>query len=173
MKLFSSSTFFAILALGWMGLITYTSSLRGKQLKIARVMYVMPHRTAHWAAGTNAPTGVWGVVDRQDYTNILDKPVHAFEFSVLLLLWWRSCAMAKRPAVRTRAVLLAAAVSMAFACFDEYHQSFTPGRQMRAGDLLADWTGVGIGAVMGAQWTSWRRRRAAKNKPPSTTEPRA
>ena len=149
--------FFAALAVCWMGLITYSSGMQGSQLKVARTMYVMPHRTAHWAAGTNAPTGFWGAVDRQNYTNILDKPVHMAEFAVLMLLWWRAFSVSHRALFHTRALVIAAAISIPFACLDEYHQSFTPGRQMRAGDLAANCAGVLIAAGLVVAWHAWKK----------------
>ncbi len=161
MKLLRSSVFFAVLALGWMGLITYTSSLSGRQLKIARTVYVMPHRTARWAAGTNAPSGFWGVVDHVDYTNILDKPVHAAEFAVLMTLWWSSFILSRRVLLRARAIQIASGISLVFSALDEYHQSFVPGRQMTLGDLTADAAGVLAVAVLVHVWRVWRRRRRA------------
>ena len=143
-----SPVLYAVLALLWMGGIFYTSSLGSRELKVARSIYVAPHRAAHWASGTNVPAGIWGRVDRQDYTNILDKPPHALAYAVLTLLWWRSFSLTRRKGIGNRAVLLAALIAFIFGCSDEYHQSFSPGRQMRLDDLAANC--VGIAAVSAA-----------------------
>lgn len=148
-----SSKLFAVLALVWMGLIWHLSSTPSRDIKITRTLYVMPHRAAHWATGKNAPLGVWGLVDRQDYTNIMDKPLHALEFGVLALLWWRSFSLARLPMIRMRAIWLSILISLAYACTDEYHQSFTPEREMSFNDLMADTAGIAV--VVAA--CSWRR----------------
>jgi VanZ family protein len=57
--------------------------------------------------------------------------------------------------VKTAVFLLLAAVL--WGCSDEIHQSFTPGRSVEIGDVVADVTGVGLAVGIGA--TILRRTR--------------
>ena len=72
-----------------------------------------------------------------------DKPLHALEYSGFTLVLAR--------AVTTsgfRGLLLPLAItalaSAFFAAFDEYYQSYVPGRDSSALDWLADLTGIGV-----------------------------
>ncbi len=76
----------------------------------------------------------------------LDKAAHFIAYAVLAWttgLWlprrdWRA-----RP---LRTALIVTAVCAAYGAADELHQSFVPGRDMSAGDWLADVLGAGTGA---------------------------
>ena len=75
------------------------------------------------------------------------KIVHMAEFGLLWWLWCRALGF-RRPA-------LAAAITLAFAATDEYHQTFVHGRHGSPVDWLIDGAGV---AVAWALWASNRRR---------------
>ncbi|WP_354701983.1 hypothetical protein DSM112329_02328 [Paraconexibacter sp. AEG42_29] len=86
------------------------------------------------------------------------KIVHATEYGVLWWLWLR--ALDRVPAVRFRRAgpqLLAAVITIAYACTDELHQSFVDGRHGTPVDVLIDSTGVAI-AVAITRTVQARRR---------------
>ena len=87
--------------------------------------------------------GVWDTV--------LRKGAHMTEFGLLTLLWWRALG---RPAP-------AAAIAIAYAISDEWHQSFVPTRHGSPVDVLIDTAGVllAIGAAH-----AWRRGRAERRE---------
>ena len=72
------------------------------------------------------------------------KIVHATEYALLCLLWWR--------ALRTltpsdRAALIALCVSVAYGATDEYHQTFVHGRHGAPLDVVIDGAGAGLTAL--------------------------
>ncbi len=85
--------------------------------------------------------GVWDLIGR--------KIVHAAEYALLCVLWWRAFVGLT---TRGRAVVAAAAVSVAYAISDEVHQSFIEGRNGSPIDVAIDSVGV-AGAWL------WLRRR--------------
>ncbi len=85
--------------------------------------------------------GVWDTVGR--------KIVHAAEYALLSVLWWRAFAALT---TRDRALVAAAAVSLAYAISDEIHQSFIEGRHGAPVDVAIDSAGIAAAAV-------WLRRR--------------
>lgn len=85
--------------------------------------------------------GTWDLVGR--------KVIHAAEYALLCVLWWRAFA---GMTTRGRAVAAAAAVSLAYAVSDETHQSFVEGRNGTPVDVAIDSVGI---AAAGA----WLRRR--------------
>jgi VanZ family protein len=87
--------------------------------------------------------GVWDTIGR--------KVVHAAEYALLCLLWWRALAGVT---TRRRALAVAAAVSLAYAATDELHQSFIEHRHGTPVDVAID--AVGIAATC-----AWVRRRNA------------
>lgn len=64
------------------------------------------------------------------------KLVHAFEYGLLWWLWLSAFGF-RRP-------WLAAAVTLAYAASDEYHQTFVPGRHGTPVDVLVDSAGIPI-----------------------------
>ena len=78
------------------------------------------------------------------------KIIHAVEYGLLCLLWWRALATKTTP---SRAIAIAAAIAIAYAVSDEFHQSFIEGRRGSPVDVLID----SVGAVATAAWL--RRRR--------------
>lgn len=51
-------------------------------------------------------------------------------------------------------------VILLYACSDEFHQSFVPGRTASWHDSLLDF----FGGICALGWLSWRRRRAVRNE---------
>jgi hypothetical protein len=64
-----------------------------------------------------------------------------------------------------RAALVAIALAVAFGAADEWHQSFTPGRDASWLDLLADT----VGATAGALAVTWYSRRRCPAPPSSVS----
>jgi VanZ family protein len=74
------------------------------------------------------------------YDVLLRKLAHIAEYAILtaLLLW------ALRPHLTSRAhgLLMAAVIALLYACSDEWHQSFVPGREGSIRDVGVDGVGV-------------------------------
>lgn len=87
---------------------------------------------------------------------ILRKIVHAAEYALLCVLWWRALV---RTRVRRHAALLALAIAVAYAASDEYHQSFVEGRHGSPVDVAIDSAGA-LAAVVAI-----RRRSDARREP--------
>ena len=77
------------------------------------------------------------------------KFVHAAEYALLTLLWWRalSTLMRKQPAI-----IGAICLALAYAVSDEYHQTFVSGRHGSPVDVAIDAAGAGLAAFL-----LWRR----------------
>jgi VanZ family protein len=91
----------------------------------------------------NSGLGTWDTV--------LRKGAHMLEFGLLWALWWR--------AFGYRASGAAAAIALAYAVSDEYHQSFVEGRVGSPVDVLIDAAGIALAALLA--------RRAAYSQPRS------
>jgi VanZ family protein len=78
------------------------------------------------------------------------KLVHMGEYAVLFLLWLR--------ATRWRNPVLAAAIAVAYAAGDEWHQTAVAGRHGSPVDVLIDSTGVAIA------WAVWLRASRARSR---------
>jgi hypothetical protein len=81
------------------------------------------------------------------------KLAHAFEFGLLWWLWLR--------ALGFRAPWAAAAIAVAYAIGDEYHQTFVPGREGTSIDVAIDCAGVAIA------WALDRRLRRRRRSQPA------
>ncbi|MDR0551017.1 MAG: VanZ family protein [Spirochaetaceae bacterium] len=93
--------------------------------------------------------------------NISDKLIHFVCFAGLTgawSWWWTPKAVKTRP-IRS-ALITICAVSL-YGIIDEFHQSFTPGRECSALDWLADT----LGAVLGVSAGFWSMRVFPKIKP--------
>ena len=75
---------------------------------------------------------------------------HAGEFALLTVLW----AWALAPRLGRGGIAVAVVVSLAYAVFDEVHQSFVPGRDADPLDVLVDAAGIAL-AALAVRW--WRR----------------
>jgi VanZ family protein len=93
-----------------------------------------------------------GVID-----TIGRKLVHAGEYALLCVLWWR----ALRTVVRPRAAaIVAVAVALAYAATDEVHQTFVHGRHGTPIDVLID----AAGAIVAAVFLRRREERARRGR---------
>ena len=90
----------------------------------------------------NSGLGAWDTIGR--------KFVHAASYGLMWWLWHRALAF--------RAPLAAAAITIAYAATDEFHQSFVEGRHGTPVDVLIDAAGVLIAMAL----TARRRVRAAE-----------
>lgn len=84
-----------------------------------------------------------------------DKVAHFAAFGLLATLWAR--ALAAGGSTLVRAALLALAVTSGYGALDEYHQSFTPGRDVEFADWLADSSGAAMAVVLYAAWPAYRQ----------------
>jgi VanZ family protein len=75
-----------------------------------------------------------------DLDLFLRKAAHMTEYGLLALLWWR--------ALRTRSPWPAAAIAVAYATTDEWHQTFVTGRHGTPVDVVIDATGVVLAIVL-------------------------
>ena len=72
---------------------------------------------------------------------------HFTQYAALAALW----AWALVPALGTRGLLAAGAISFAYAISDEYHQSFVEGRDSDPFDVMVDALGIVFALVVAAQ----------------------
>jgi len=144
---------FGAAAIIWMALISIASAQPKGSLPFLQQIYAAPHRLLALCPPAVRTHGMVGWLDQQCYAQILDKPLHALEYAVLALLWLQSLRAARRPRLRQHAIAWMMLFTLMFAVFDESQQAFTPGREMRAGDLLADTFGV----LAVAAWARLRR----------------
>jgi VanZ family protein len=77
------------------------------------------------------------------------KIVHMAEYALLCFLWWRALAGTSSPG---GALAAAAAISLAYAVTDEFHQTFIEGRHGTPVDVAIDSVGIAAACV-------WVRRR--------------
>lgn len=96
----------------------------------------------------------------------LDKIVH---FSIYSFLGFSFCrAMTQRlrsdwiPTEYLRPLIFGIALTTAYGAFDEWRQSFTPGRSVEGLDLLADFLGGCFGAYLTIVYRAWVIRFEAK-----------
>jgi VanZ family protein len=73
---------------------------------------------------------------------VLRKMVHAFEFGLLYMLWWKSLADSKHR------WFSAFCIAFAYAVSDEFHQSFVHGRVASPVDVGIDTFGIVIAILL-------------------------
>jgi VanZ family protein len=73
------------------------------------------------------------------------KFVHAGEYALLCLLWWRAFRTVISP---RRALVSAFSIAAAYAVTDELHQRVVPGRHSSWVDVLIDSLGAGLAAIL-------------------------
>jgi VanZ family protein len=81
--------------------------------------------------------GVWDTIGR--------KIFHAAEYALLCFLWWRAFAGVT---TRTGALAAAAAISLAYAITDEFHQTFIEGRHGAPVDVVIDSVGIAAACLL-------------------------
>jgi VanZ family protein len=79
------------------------------------------------------------------------KVVHMTEYGVLWWLWCRALGFG------TRAAIVAAAITLAYAATDEFHQTFVHGRNGSPVDWLIDAGGVAVAWALTLVWARSRR----------------
>jgi VanZ family protein len=90
---------------------------------------------------------------------VLRKLGHMVEYGLLWLLWWR--ALGYRPG---GGAAVAAAIALAYAASDEWHQTFVAGRSGSPVDWAIDAAGVAVAWLL-ARRRARRRRPAAHEIP--------
>jgi VanZ family protein len=73
------------------------------------------------------------------------KFVHAGEYALLCLLWWRALRTVIEP---RRALVSAFSIAAAYAVTDELHQRVVPGRHSSWVDVLIDSLGAALAAIL-------------------------
>jgi VanZ family protein len=91
---------------------------------------------------------------------IFRKLGHVTGYALLTGLWW----WALRGVTR-RPLLLAVAISFAYACSDEFHQTFVSGRTGTPVDVAIDSIGIALAA-----WLILRRSTPAERRRPDTVQ---
>ncbi len=98
-------------------------------------------------------------VDRAWWDVGLRKLAHVTEYALLTFLWWRAL-----HGLGMRSALPAAiAISLLYACTDEFHQTFVDGRHGTPVDVGVDSIGIAIAAVAIAAYA--RRRIRGPSRP--------
>jgi VanZ family protein len=98
-------------------------------------------------------------VDRAWWDVVLRKAAHVTEYAVLTFLWWRAL---RRLGVEA-ALPAAIAISLLYACSDEFHQTFVDGRTGTPVDVGIDAIGMTIAAVAISIYA--RRRTRGPSRP--------
>jgi VanZ family protein len=88
-----------------------------------------------------SPAKVTSQINWQDFA--IKKTAHMIEYAVFTTLLYR--ALRKSGFDIKRAGYVALAIAILYASTDEYHQSFTPGREPTVRDVIFDATGSVIG----------------------------
>lgn len=86
--------------------------------------------------------------DLEDFPQVWDKLAHCCEYAALagcFSLWTVRNAWLKKTWLK---ILIVVALTLAYGCTDEFHQSFVEGRDSSALDLVADTVGGLIGATV-------------------------
>jgi len=83
---------------------------------------------------------------------VSDKTAHLVAYLVLAVCAGRAAAGGLGAAVTPRAALVALAIATGYGAFDEWHQSFVPGRFPDVEDWYADAIGAVIGVMLCWGW---------------------
>jgi VanZ family protein len=102
--------------------------------------------------------------DRALWEVLLRKLAHVTEYTVLTLVWLRAVASLLPTATPASVYGVAAALSLAYAASDEFHQTFVAGRSGRPVDVLIDAIGVVLACVLTQRYAR-RRRTAGPSRP--------
>ena len=111
-----------------------------------RIKYWLP--TLAWAvlifSFSSQPTFSTSQVHWQDF--IIKKSAHLFVYAVLSVLIFRSLKLTTHYS-RSYLLLFTLALTISYAVTDEFHQTFTPGREPHLRDIVIDVIGAGIGLI--------------------------
>jgi hypothetical protein len=94
---------------------------------------------------------------------ILRKIAHMVLFGSLWFLWWR--------ALGRHRLGMSIAIALAYAAFDEYHQTFVEGRSGNVWDVMIDAAGIGLAGLVVIWW--YRRGPGRGEEPRHSPQPRA
>lgn len=83
--------------------------------------------------------------------HLIRKSAHLFEYFVFSLLLLRMIRNG-RPGWKITWALGAILIVFGFACLDEFHQSFVPGRDAEFSDALLDTSGAAFAQIVAALW---------------------
>ncbi|MGH9866261.1 MAG: VanZ family protein [Candidatus Acidiferrales bacterium] len=95
--------------------------------------------------------------------DVIRKCAHLFEYFVFSLLLLRTIRNG-RPGWRLTWALAAVLIVFGFACLDEFHQSFVPGRDAEFGDALLDTAGGACAQIAAALWVARRKSDALRER---------
>jgi VanZ family protein len=84
-----------------------------------------------------------------------DKILHFLEYAVFGYLIMRLCRTSPHPSLARQAIPVTIVTGLIYGISDEWHQSFVPGRDASAGDVLSDLLGAAMAAVL---FTALRQR---------------
>ncbi|MFI5125821.1 MAG: VanZ family protein [Candidatus Acidiferrales bacterium] len=88
--------------------------------------------------------------------HFIRKGAHLFEYFVFSLLLLRMIRNG-RPGWRITWALAAILIVFGFACLDEFHQSFVPGRDAEFSDALLDASGGAFAQILAALWAARKK----------------
>jgi VanZ family protein len=94
----------------------------------------------------------------------LRKLGHVTGYALLTTLWWWALRGVSR-----RPLLLAAAISLAYGCTDEFHQTFVNGRTGTPVDVGVDAIGIGLAACLLSRPRIRRMRRSRPRPSPASS----
>jgi len=114
---------------------------------------------AAWAAVifTLSATPHLRVAEAADLDFVLRKTGHMAAFGLLAILLWRALGLS---GVR-RAMVFSLLLAIAYAATDEFHQSFTAGRNASGVDVTIDASGALIALVALTAWLRWWAHRTS------------
>ena len=92
-----------------------------------------------------------------------DKHLHALLYGGFGLVVMRALARGRPDGLSWAMVVLTTLIAALYGLSDEFHQSFVPGRQPDAADVVADTVGAALAA--GGYWW-WGRGRSRTEPPP-------
>ena len=95
---------------------------------------------------------------------LLRKLGHVTEYALLTAAWWWTLRL-----VTARPLLWAMGISVAYACTDEFHQTFVGGRDGTPRDVAIDAIGIAIAGYVINRWAPGRRRRPTPRASPASS----
>lgn len=76
---------------------------------------------------------------------LVKKMAHLIEYAILAVLLYR--AMINSNINKNKSIIFSLILASIYGLTDEFHQSFTPGREPRIRDVIIDTIGAGIGSI--------------------------
>lgn len=95
-------------------------------------------------AFSSFPTGTATEIKWQDF--VIKKSAHVIEYAILSVLLYR--AFVNIGIAKGKALVLAVIISSLYGMTDEFHQSFTPGREPHFRDVIFDTIGASAAALI-------------------------